>query len=274
EEGYSTHLITKHTVDFIREHKDNPFFVYVAQEAVHTPVQGPSDAIQRGPDKVKGERRPGPEVYVDMLTELDKSVGEILQTLEKNGLAEKTLVVFSSDNGPMQLASPGPLRGRKGSVYEGGHRVPGVFWWPGTIEAGTESTQTAAQFDLFPTFVELAGIEGTFDFDGLSIQALLEGGSLPERALFWRKGGLSPYEPLLENGKDVMKAVRDGKWKLVAQPGFEKVELFDLENDVAEQHDLSAKFPERTEQMKQQLQAWEQEMLTYLPYRTKSLQQN
>ncbi|MDF7823625.1 sulfatase-like hydrolase/transferase [Pontiellaceae bacterium B12227] len=275
EEGYSTHLITKHAVNFIKQNKSEPFFVYVAHEAVHTPVQGPTDGIQRGPGKTKKEnRRPGPEIYVDMLTELDKGVGEILQTLEANGLAENTLVIFSSDNGPMQLASPGELRGRKGSVYEGGHRVPGVFWWPGTIKAGTESTQTAMQFDLFPTFVELAGIDGSFDFDGISISSFLkEGAPLPERKLFWRKGGLSPYEPSLENGKDVPKAIRDGKWKLVAQPGYKKVELFDLESDVSEKKDLASRFPERTEKMTKQLKAWEKEMFTYLPYKTKPAKQ-
>ncbi|MDF7809291.1 sulfatase-like hydrolase/transferase [Pontiellaceae bacterium B12219] len=274
EEGYSTHLITRHAVDFIKQHKENPFFVYVAHEAVHTPVQGPTDAIQRGPRKVKGERRDSAVVFRDMLTELDKGVGEILQVLEKNGLAEKTLVIFSSDNGPMQLASPGPLRGKKGSIYEGGHRVPGIFWWPGTIRPGTESTQTAALFDLFPTFVEIAGIEGDFNFDGISIKSLFEGEALPERNLFWRPGGLSPYEPSLENGEDVEKAIRDGKWKLVAQPGYEQVELFDLESDVAETTDLSVKFPERTEQMKAELQTWEQKMLSYLPYQTKPPKQN
>lgn len=273
EEGYSTHLITRHAVDFIAEHKDKPFFVYVAHEAVHTPVQGPTDAVQRGPDKVKDKRRDSRLVYRDMLTELDKSVGEILAALQQNGLAENTLVIFSSDNGPMKLASPGPLRGRKGSVYEGGHRVPGVFWWPGTIEPGTESTQTAALFDLLPTFVDLIGIEGEFDFDGISIQALLKGGALPERPLFWRPGGLSPYEPSSENGQDVEKAVRVGPWKLVAQPGYEAVELFNLERDVAEEHNLAAQYPERAAALKRQLQEWEQEMLVLLPYKTKPAQQ-
>lgn len=268
EKGYSTHLITRHAVDFIKQHKDEPFFIHVAHEAVHSPIQGPTDAIQRGPDKVKGERRPSKEVYRDMLTELDKGVGEVLETLQELGLSEKTLVIFSSDNGPMQLASPGPLRGRKGSIYEGGHRVPGVFWWPGTIKPGTENTQTAAQFDLFPTFVELADIEGEFDFDGISIQSLWKDEELPERQLFWRPGGLSPYEPSLENGKDVAKAIRDGKWKLVAQPGYEKLELFDLESDIAEKNNLVSEQPERAEKMKRQLQAWEQEILTHLPYKT------
>jgi arylsulfatase A-like enzyme len=128
-------------------------------------------------------------------------------------------------------------------------------------------------FDLFPTFVDLAGIEGEFNFDGISIQTLFVGETLPERKLFWRPGGLSPYEPSLENGEDVAKAIRDGKWKLVAQPGYEQIELFDLENDVAEKHNLAAEFPERTEEMKVQLQEWEQEMLASLPYKTKPLEQ-
>ncbi len=269
EKGYSTQLITSHAVEYIKENKDKPFFVFVAHEAVHAPVQGPTDVIQRGPDKVKGKRRPSDVVYRDMLTELDKSVGEILQTLRDHGLAEKTLVVFASDNGPMPLASAGPLKGKKGSIYEGGHRVPGLFWWPGTIQPGVEEKRTAALFDLFPTMVDLAGIEGEFDFDGTSLRGLWGDGKFPERKLFWRKGGLSPYEPKLENGMDVPKAIRDGKWKLVAQPGYRKVELFDLESDLGEQKNLAAKQPERTERMKKELQAWEKEMLESLPYQTR-----
>ena len=272
EEGYATQLITKHAVDFITKNKDEPFFVYVAHEAVHSPIQGPTDLIQRGPNKEKGQRRDSKVVYRDMLTELDKSVGEILKVLEENKLSEKTLVIFSSDNGPMQLASPGPLRGRKGSIYEGGHRVPGVFWWPGTIEPNTESSQTSSLFDLFPTFVDLAKIKGDFEFDGVSIEPLWKNEELAPRKLFWRRGGLSPHEPNIENGKDVAKAMRDGKWKLIAQPGYEQLELFDLENDVAEKNDLVSKHPERVEKMKKQLQAWEQEMLTYLPYKTQPAQ--
>ena len=274
EEGYSTHLITHHAVDFITKNKDEPFFVYVAHEAVHSPIQGPTDDIQRGPNKVKAKRRDSKIVYRDMLTELDKSIGDILQVLEENNLSEKTLVIFSSDNGPMQLASPGPLRGSKGSVYEGGHRVPGVFWWPGTIKPNTESTQTTAQFDLFPTIVNLAKIEGDFDFDGISIAPLWKGETIAPRPLFWRNGGLSPYEPSLENGKDVPKALRQGKWKLVAQPGYQKIELFDLESDIAEKHNLASEHPERTQKMKQQLQTWEHKMLTYLPYKTRPAKKN
>lgn len=269
EEGYSTHLITKHAVDFIDKNKDKPFFVYVAHEAVHAPIQGPTDAIQRGPDKVKTKPRDPKVVYRDMLTELDNSVGDILQTLEKNKLSEKTLVIFSSDNGPMQLASPGPLRGIKGSIYEGGHRVPGVFWWPGTIKPNTESAQTSALFDLFPTFVDLAKIKGEFAFDGISIEPLWKGEELATRNLFWRRGGLSPYEPNIENGKDVPKAIRNGKWKLVAHPGYKKIELYDLESDIAEKRNLVSKHPEQAKKMKKQLQDWENEMLTYLPYKTK-----
>lgn len=269
EEGYSTHLITNHAVDFIAKNKDEPFFVYVAHEAVHSPIQGPTDAIQRGPNKVKGQRRDSKVVYRDMLTELDKSVGDILEVLAEHKLSEKTLVIFSSDNGPMQLASPGPLRGRKGSIYEGGHRVPGLFWWPGTIQPKTESAQTSALFDLFPTFVDLANIEGQFEFDGISLKPLWKSEQLAPRQLFWRIGGLSPHEPNIENGRDVPKTIRDGKWKLIAKPGYQKIELFDLENDLAETQNLASEHPERTDKMKQQLQNWEKEMLTYLPYKTR-----
>lgn len=266
EKGYTTHLITRHAVEYIRQHKDEPFCVYVAHEAVHSPMQGPNEAIQRGPDRVKGRRRPNDEVFKDMLQEMDKGIGQVLAAIRDAGIAEKTLVIFTSDNGPMKFSSPGPLRGRKGSIYEGGHRVPTIAWWPGTIKPNTVTAETGIGIDIFPTMLDLAGIETDLDLDGVSLKPVLFGGELEPRKLFWRNSGLSPSAKTLDC-KDSPKAIRDGNWKLVASAYYKKLELFDLETDVGEKTDLAAKYPERVAEMKADLVKWESEMIPSLPYR-------
>jgi arylsulfatase A len=140
EEGYSTHLITNHAVKFIEENKAKPFCLYVAHEAVHSPWQGPNDLAQRGPDARKGGKRSSKdEALKAMMTAMDDGVGQIVAKVEALGLAENTFILFFSDNGPAG-GSAGPLRGRKGSNWEGGHRVPTIAFWPGTIKEFQNST--------------------------------------------------------------------------------------------------------------------------------------
>lgn len=267
EPGYSTHLITKHAVNYIQEHQDKPFCIYIAHEAVHSPLQGPTDSIQRGPNKKKGQSRPGKAVFKDMLQEMDKGVGEVLTALESAGLAKNTLVIFTSDNGPMSLSSPGPLKGKKGSIFEGGHRVPTLAWWPGTIKAKTVTQETAIGIDILPTILDLVGIDppAGHPFDGISIKPALLGGKLPQRKLYWRVGGLSPFSKSLDC-RDSAKAIRDGKWKLVALPYYKKVMLYDLDNDLREKNNLASQYPERVAAMKKDLMAWEEKMIPNLPY--------
>ncbi|MFK7850468.1 MAG: sulfatase-like hydrolase/transferase [Akkermansiaceae bacterium] len=268
ETGYSTHLITEHTIRFIEDAGDKPFCIYVAHEAVHSPLQGPQDPIQRGPDKPKKQNpRPKNVVFTDMLLELDKSVGQIIDTVKEAGLEENTLIMFTSDNGPMPQSSPGPLRGRKGSIYEGGHRVPTIAWWPKTIAANSETAETAIGIDIFPTLLELTNISSDkISFDGTSLLPVFKGGKLEPRKLYWRNSGLSPSRKEL-TGPDSPKAVRDGPWKLVASPGYRQLELFNLDEDLGEKNDLSKKFPERTQQMMADLKTWEAEMIKSLPYK-------
>ena len=267
EEGYSTHLITKHAVDYIHKNKDNPFCIYVAHEAVHSPLQGPKDPIQRGPNRVEAEPRSPEEVFKDMFQELDKGVGEVLAAVKDAGLSEKTFVLFTSDNGPMPQSSPGALRGRKGSIYEGGHRVPTVAWWPGVIQPGTLTDETGIFIDILPTLTDLAGIDtGNTPLDGVSLKPVLTGESLTARKLYWRNSGLSPHAKDL-NCQDSHKAIRDGKWKLVASPYYEELELFDLEKDLSETTDLSGRYPDRVKTMEAELLCWEKEVSVGLPYR-------
>ncbi|MCH7229024.1 sulfatase [Haloferula sp. A504] len=243
EEGYSTHLITKHALGFIEAHKHEPFCLYVAHEAVHAPWQGPDDPAVRGPGATKGRGRSPKDALPAMMSAMDEGVGRIVAKLEELDLDERTLVFFFSDNGPAG-GSAGPLRGRKGSNWEGGHRVPGIAWWPGTIKAGVVTDQLAISLDLMPTMLELAGASAdpARPLDGVSLVPLLRRGEpLGNRRLFWNH-----------------KAMRDGRWKLIlhGKGGGDPVGLYDLSKDIGERDNLAEEFPERVEKMKKALKAW------------------
>ena len=238
EAGYTTHLITRHAEEFIRAHRTEPFFLEVAQEAVHDPYQGPNDPPLRGPGR--GARRPVKDAYREMMTEMDRSVGTILATLKETGLADHTLVLFFSDNGATPRGSNGPLHGFKGSNWEGGHREPAIAWWPGHIKPGV-TDQTAISLDVMPTFLELANVPLPRErpMDGVSLRSLLlDGKPLPPRQLFW-------------DGN----AMRDGPWKLMVV-GTDKPQLFDLTDDLAEAHDVAAQHPDRVAAMTAALARW------------------
>lgn len=258
EEGYSTHLINQHAVKFIEDNQDKPFCLYVAHEAVHAPFQGPNSQIQRGPLKGKRENTDDLtklEAYTQMMTEMDKGVGEILDTLERLNLSDNTLVFFFSDNGHI-VKGPDtytmPLRGTKGHVWEGGHRVPAIASFPGKIKPGTTHDGMFITLDIMPTLLELTNAPTPEDhtYDGISmLNALFNGTGVGDRKLFWKM-----ITPQLTNRGEAM---RDGQWKLVDLPNGG---LFDLSTDLAEQHDLSKKYPERVQSMKAEIAAWKQDV--------------
>jgi len=247
EEGYSTHLITKHALRFIEEHKAGPFCLYVAHEAVHGPYQGPDDPPQRGPQKARAKNPDVKAAYRTMMAEMDKGVGEVLEAIRRHDLAERTLVFFFSDNGANKNGSNAPLRGFKGSNWEGGHREPAIAWWPGEIQPGTVTDQLAISLDLMPTMLELAGAEVPkgHRLDGVSlVPVLLEGKSVGTRQLFW-------------NGR----AMRDGAWKLLIDgKGAEGAGLYNLEEDIGEQNNLAEKYPERAQAMLEAIEAWKEDV--------------
>ncbi len=256
EEGYTTHLITRHAVRFIEQNKDRPFCVYVAHEAPHSPWQGPGDPPVRGPQATRGNAVRGDAIqraYREMVQEMDKGVGDVVAALKRLDLAERTLVFFLSDNGGTPHGSNGPLRGHKGQLWEGGHRVPAIAWWPGRVAPGTTSDQLSISTDLMPTMLALAGVdvpEG-HKLDGLSLlPVLLEGKSLGHRKLFWSYGR--------------QQAMRDGPWKLVLGQGKGKPpsnapqpELFHLADDLEEQHNLAHEHPDRVRVMREAIRDWQ-----------------
>jgi arylsulfatase A-like enzyme len=253
EPGYLTHLLSGHAVDFIARNKDRPFCLYIPHGAVHSPIQGPDNLPGRGPDKVKASgqpQRPRDDTTRLMMQALDENIGAILDALDEHHLAERTLVIFFSDNGGAAHMRCDPLRGRKGTVWEGGHRVPAIAWWPGKIKPGGRTDQLSISLDLMPTMLELAGLPTEQDraLDGISlVPLLLDGKSLGHRQLFW-------------NGV----AMRDGPWKLVTQAKDLKdgPALFQLEDDIAETRNLAADHPQRVKSMLEALEAWKKDVAT------------
>ncbi len=255
EKGYGTELITGHGERFIEEHKNKPFCLYISHFAVHFPWQGPNDKADFLPgvdnssaEKKYGTRKDRKAAYKEMTEALDEGIGRIISTLRRLGLEEKTLLFFMSDNGGHNIvASNGPLRGYKGSLLEGGHRVPAIAYWPGTIKAGSITDETTMTMDLFPTMAALGGaaLPAGLKLDGVNLVPMLrDGKKLPGRTLFWRfkKAG----------------AVRKGPWKLLIQG--QRRHLYNLADDIGEKNDLAKSEEKRVEAMLSEFVRWEQEV--------------
>jgi len=253
ETGYVTDLVNRHAAHFIERHRDEPFFLYVAHEAPHFPYQGRGDKADRFPGATPGRdfdpwgSRPDRKAaYKEMIEAMDEGVGWIVDKLRELELEEETLLIFCSDNGAMSAyGSNGPLRGQKGELFEGGHRVPAMAAWPGQIPPGTTTDETVMTMDLLPTCLALAGGAAAppQPLDGIDISPLLlRGEPLPQRELYWRSNAWA--------------AIRRGRWKYVRDEA--QAMLFDLEADLGEGTDLAAAHPARLEDLRAALTAWEQ----------------
>ncbi len=249
---YLTDREAAEAVKFIHANKAKPFFLCVAHYAVHTPLQAKADVIA----KYKGKESDGQKsaVYAAMVESVDQSCGAILKALEDAGVAENTIVIFTSDNGGLV----GPtlnigLRIGKGYAYEGGVRVPWIIRWPGAVPPGRISDEPIITMDLFPTLVEATGasLPKDRDIDGLSLVKHLKSGgkdALPKRDLFW-------HFPHYRHAPGPYSTMRSGDWKLVKFYEGPVLELYNLKDDLAEKKDLAAAMPEKTKQLHEQLQA-------------------
>ncbi|MDA7681880.1 sulfatase, partial [Verrucomicrobiales bacterium] len=227
-----TKRYTEEAVKFIEKNEDKPFFLYLPHTMPHIPLFASK--------KFKGKSDRGP--YGDTIEEIDWSVGEIMKALRKNSLDENTLVIYTSDNGPWKLkegrgGSAHPLRGYKFQTYEGGMRVPCIMSWKGKIPSGTVCDEIGATIDLLPTFADLAGAKIPDDriIDGKNIWPIISG----------KKGVRSPHDIYYYYKGNRLESARQGKWK-VRRSGKKSqiVELYDLDNDIAESENLSQKNPE------------------------------
>ncbi len=252
EEGYVTDLITKHAVDFIQRHKDEPFCLYLPHEAPHYPYQGRQDPPERLPGGRKGAKTKGPKIkraYREMVEIMDQSIGRVVETVKTLGLERDTFIFFCSDNGANKQGKNTPLRGFKGGLWEGGHRVPAIACWPGRIKPGTTCDQTVLGMDLFPTMASLAraNLPPGIELDGLDLtNVLTRDAQLPERTVFWE------YKN--------QRAARRGPWKLLIQGNTEQ--LFNLDDDLGEQNDLAPRHPDIVASLGAELAAWERDVST------------
>jgi arylsulfatase A-like enzyme len=240
--GHATDLFSQWAIDYIKERSGSkkPFFLYLAYNAPHTPIQPPKDWLQKVKNREKGisEKR---SKLVALIEHMDDGIGKVLAALKQSGAEENTLVIFTSDNGG-QLnvgANNGPLRAGKQDMYEGGIRVPMCAVWPGKIKPGSRSDRIALTMDLFPTICETVGTAVDYEIDGRSILPTLLGKRQPaeDRFLFWvrREGG--------GYGGRAYYAVRYGDFKLVQNSPFEPLRLYDLKDDPQEQDPLERRHP-------------------------------
>jgi arylsulfatase A-like enzyme len=246
---------TSAATDFIRKNKDRAFFVYLPHAFVHHPRNARKIFMDKaGDERNLDEQRMRSEVEYAIeqrtraqIEEVDWSVGEILNTLRELGLDKNTLVLFTSDNGGAHGCCNAPLRGGKGSTWEGGMREPAVFWWPGSIPANTSCDEISTTMDILPTFVQLAGgeVPGDRKIDGKNILPLL----LAE------KEAKTPYEAFFYYKKDQLQAVRSREWKLNMDG-----RLYNLEEDIGEQSDVAGENPEVVMKLKRQLEAMQNDL--------------
>ena len=250
EEGYATDLFRREAIRFIKENEDKPFFLYVSFNAPHSPANFDRTGPQAPDEYIRmyGEPPGSSRIrYMANITCMDAAVGEILSVLKESGLEDNTLVIFTSDNGANRPGSNEPLIGSKGSLTEGGIRVPFIAKWPGHIPEGKVSHEFCSTLELFPTFLGIASAQppkGVI-LDGFNMLPVMKGESNSQRKkLFWLFRG--------------NKAARAGNWKWVDSD--EKKGLFDLTNDISEQHDLSEEKPEAFRDIKEKWAAWNKEM--------------
>lgn len=249
ENEYITDALSREAANFVRKaaDKDQPFFLYLAYNAPHVPLQAKQEDMDKFPDIKDGKRK----TYAGMVYALDRGVGELVDTLKSTGKLDNTLIVFFSDNGGKlgQGANNAPLREGKGSVFEGGFRTPMLMHWPKQLKAGARFEHPVKALDLFPTFAGMAGVELEQDskLDGKNIFPFLKSGEAPHKDelifALRHRGGYSDA------------AVRRNEWKAV-KVGENKWKLFNIEQDKGEERDLAEKHPLMLRDMVREMEKW------------------
>lgn len=271
EGEYLTDRLTDEALKILASAKDRPFFLNLWYHTVHTPIEGKPALVQEYTRKLKPglhHRNPG---YAAMVRTLDDNVGRLLAALDQHGIAGRTVVFLTSDNGgfinnyqQQPVTDNYPLRSGKGSLYEGGLRVPAMVRWPGVTQAGTVCRTPVLSTDYYPTILEMAGLKGDASqkaaVDGLSLVPLLRdpNARLKRDALFF-------HYPHYYQTTSPVSAIRAGDWKLLEYHEDKRVELYDLKNDLSEAHDLAATMPDKAGELRRQLHAWRETVSAQMP---------
>ena len=282
---YLTDRLTDESLQFIETNQKGPFFLYLPHYAVHTPIQAKQELVEKYQSKSPSHGQSNAK-YAAMIESVDKSVGRIMRKLVELGIDDNTIVFFFSDNGGVYpITSQGPLRGSKGSFYEGGIREPMAVRWPGKIKSGTKCDVAVIGIDFYPTLLEIAGVEtpAGVKLDGVSIAGLLNGQSELQRdAIYFHfpayLQGRIPDSRDKKFRTRPVSVIRKGNWKLLQyleewtlDGGYEKidtnnsVELYDLENDIGEKNNLANIDKEKRDELLKQLQKWQKETNAPVP---------
>ncbi|MCX6623607.1 MAG: sulfatase [Acidobacteria bacterium] len=256
---YLTDRLTTEALNVVDKAKSQPFFLYLAHHAVHTPVEGKQALVDRYQSRVRPGMHHKNARYAAMMASLDESVGRVMRKIEESGMGDRTVVIFSSDNGgyinPYRdevVTDNSPLRSGKGSLYEGGIRVPLIVRWPGVTAAGAVCREPVVSMDLYSTLLDAAGMKGSAEYgkgvDGLSLTSLLRQpkGTLGREALYF-------HYPHYYATTSPVSAIRAGDWKLLEY------------DDLSEKKDLATALPGRASELGARLAAWRQSMGAQMP---------
>jgi arylsulfatase A-like enzyme len=257
---YLSDRLTRHAMEFIENHQAEPFFLYLAYNAPHTPLQADIKYKEMFKDLENEPNR----IYAGMVSSIDENIGKLQAKLAELNLEENTIVAFTSDNGPANwgsytrgwpedwpltlIGSAGVLRGHKGQRYEGGHREPFIIRWPAELTPGQVYTHLTSTFDLFPTFMNVTGfqVDEPLYLDGVDLMPYLKGENpnAPHDTLYWMTHNQA--------------AVRAGDWKLIIKSDT-TMELYNLKDDLSETVDLTAVYPDIVEQLVNSWEIWSQD---------------
>ena len=269
---YLTDYLTDQALTFIDDAKESPFFLYFAYHVPHTPIDGRDDLVAKYRKKVSDDAVHKNPEYAAMVSSMDSSVGRLLKRLEQHGIANNTLVIFTSDNGGLTqrygkhdgFTDNFPLRRGKGSAYEGGVRVPTIMRWPGVTSPGTQCDTPISTIDYYPTLLEVTQSNGSQihnkNIDGLSLVPLLRNPATSlNRSLFWHyphyhAGGDSPYG-----------AIRSGPWRLIEFFEDDALELYRLDQDPGEQNNMVETNPATAKELLQKLRSWRKRVAAQMP---------
>ena len=261
EKEYLTDRLNYETIKFIERNKDNPFFFYKSHYSPHWKLKGKEDHVCYFEKKLKKGsyyEKANPALAA-MLKVIDEGVGLIIEQLESLGIADRTIVVFTSDNGgDGPLTSNAPLRAGKSTLYEGGIREPLIVKWPGVVQPGSVCKTPTITPDFYPTFAEIIGakIASSHHVDGTSVVPLLQGRTINRDALYW-------HYPLI--GERSSGAIRKDNWKLIEFFKSQQLELYNLAKDIGESKNLASQYPERVKELHDHLSKWREEVGAMIP---------
>ena len=261
--------LTDHALSFMEANRDNPFFCFLSHHTVHIPLEARQTLVRRYERKARRMDAPCHPTYAAMIETLDESTGELLGKLDELGLADDTVVVFYSDNGGLRqrfdgagqvVTSNAPLRSEKGTLYEGGVRVPLIVRWPGRVKPGGTCSEPVTSPDFYPTLLDIAGASPPAEqkLDGESLVPLLRGRrGLDRDAIYWHYPHYHHSTPA--------GSIRQGRHKLIESYEDNALELYDLSEDIGEQRNLAARRPRKAEELRAKLDTWRKSVGANMP---------